>query len=61
MLGDDGIPVEVDGVTLRSIEAVPETEYRFLMAHAAWAHEHAPEHPRASPREPVDFSTFLPF
>lgn len=56
MLGDDGIPVEVDGVTLRSIEAVPEAEYRFLAAHTAWAHEHAPDHAKASPRKPVDWN-----
>ncbi len=61
MLGDGDIPVEIDGVTLRSIEPVPEAEYRFLVAHSAWAKDHAPDHPKATPRSRVDFSTLLPF
>lgn len=61
MLGDGDIPVEIDGVTLRSIEPVTEAEYRFLAAHSAWARDHAPDHPKASPRKAVDFSTVLPF
>lgn len=61
MLGDGDTPVEIDGVTLRSIEPVTEAEYRFLIAHAGWAREHAPDHPKADPRKPVDFSTILPF
>lgn len=61
MLGSGDIPVEIDGVMLRSIEAVTEAEYRFLVAHRAWASDHAPDHPKANPREAVDFSTVLPF
>lgn len=61
MLGEGDIPVEIDGVTLRSVEPVPEAEYRFLVADAAHAREWRPDHPKASPREPVDFSTLLPF
>ena len=57
MLGDGDIPVEVDGVTLRSIEPVSEAEWRFLVAHQAWATEHQPDHPKAKPRKAVDFNT----
>lgn len=61
MLGDGDIPVEIDGATLRSIDPISEAEYHFLVAHSAWAQEHVPDHPKAKPREPVDFSTILPF
>lgn len=37
---------------------IREARYRFMLKHAAWAREHAPPgHPKASPREPVDFMT----
>lgn len=61
MLGTGDIPVEIDGVTLRSIEPVTEAEYRYLVAHRAWASDHAPNHPKAQPRKAVDWSTMLPF
>lgn len=36
---------------------VTEAEYRYLVAHAGWARDHAPDHPKAQPRKPVDFHT----
>lgn len=43
-------------------EPIAESEYRFLLAHSAWAREHAPDHPKAQPRKAVDFNTIrLPF
>ena len=38
-------------------DPVTEAEYAYLVAHAEWAREHAPEHPKANPRESVDFNT----
>lgn len=55
--GVGDVPVEVHGVTLRNIEPASESEWRFLVAHAEWAREHAPDHPKATPRKPVDFNT----
>ncbi len=43
-------------------DTVDEAEYRFLLNHSRWAKEHAPDHPKASPRQPVDFNKLrLPF
>jgi len=42
-------------------DPITESEYRYLTAHATWAREHAPNHPKASPRKPVDFNSLLPF
>lgn len=61
MLGENDIPVEIEGVTLRSVEPVLATEWQFLIAHQTWATENAPSHPKASPRKPVDFNSLLPF
>lgn len=61
MLGDDDIPIEVDGATLRSIASITAAEWRYQVAHQRWAIENAPNHPKASPRKPVDFDTLLPF
>lgn len=36
---------------------IREARYRFMLRHAEWAREHAPDHPKASPREAVDFMT----
>lgn len=60
-LGDEGVPVEVHGLTLRNIEPIQEHEYRYLVAHAAWAEEHKPDHPHADARTAVDFHKLLPF
>jgi hypothetical protein len=41
---------------------ITAAEYQYLVAHAGWAREHAPDHPKAQPRKPVDFNTIrLPF
>lgn len=61
MTGEDDTPVEVDGVTLRNIEPTTEADYRFLVADSAHARDWRPDHPKASPREAVDFNTLLPF
>jgi hypothetical protein len=61
MLGTDDIPVEVDGVMLRAVEPVTEAEWAYLVAHQAWAAEHAPNHPKSEPRQAVDFNKILPF
>lgn len=43
-------------------DQVTEAEYQYLVAHAEWAREHAPDHPKATPRKAVDFHTIrLPF
>lgn len=61
-LGEDGVPVEIDGLTLRNIEGCTEAVYRFLVADAAHAREWRPDHPKANPRKPVDWlRTRLPF
>jgi hypothetical protein len=57
---DGGVPLEVDGRTLRECRAINEAEYQFLIARGAWAQEHAVEHPNASPREGVDFNAMQP-
>lgn len=53
MMGET-LPVDVDGVTLRGIEAVDEAEYQYLLAHGNWAKRYAPSHPRATPRAKPD-------
>ena len=41
---------------------VDEAEYRFRVADAAWAREHAPDEPQAQPRKPIDLmQAKLPF
>jgi hypothetical protein len=35
-------------------------EYGFLRKRAAWARKHAPEHPAANPREPIDLRKLPP-
>lgn len=41
---------------------ITAAEYQYLVAHAGWAREHAPDHPKAQPRKPVDWlNSRLPF
>lgn len=40
---------------------ITAAEYSYLAAHAGWAREHAPDHPKAQPRKAVDFNTLMPF
>lgn len=54
ILAGEPAPVEVDGVTLLNIEPITEADYQFLKEHTAWATEHMPSHPEASPRSKVD-------
>lgn len=43
-------------------EPISKREYLFLLSHSRWAKAHAPDHPKASPRQAVDFGTVrLPF
>lgn len=43
-------------------DPVKPHEYRFLVSDAEHAREHRPEHPKANPRQAVDFNTIpLPF
>lgn len=42
ILMGDAVPIEVDGVTLRNIEAVPEVEYLRLVQRAADSPAHDP-------------------
>lgn len=39
---------------------ISETRYRYMLEHARWAREHAPDHPKATPRQPVDFHALPP-
>lgn len=39
---------------------VSHTEYAFLRRRARWAREHAPDHPAANPRKPVDLGALPP-
>lgn len=59
-VGDDGVPVEIDGVMLRNVEPIAERVYRFMIADAEHAREWRPDHPKATPRKAVDFNTLPP-
>lgn len=50
------VPIEVDGVTLRSVEQISADEHAYLLAHQEWAMAGG-NHPRARPREAVDFNS----
>jgi hypothetical protein len=41
-------------------QPISEKEYRFMLRRAAWAREHAPEHPAATPHEPVNVTKLKP-
>lgn len=41
-------------------EPISEAEYRFMLADAKWAREHAPGDPKAKPTERPDFSDLAP-
>lgn len=61
----DGEPVGEPGIEptpqvmdiWTSGEPIPEAEYRYLTELAAWARQHAPEHPAANPRRRIDLAT----
>lgn len=39
---------------------ISQQEYRYLVADRAWCKQHAPDHPVASPDQPVDIATVSP-
>jgi hypothetical protein len=41
-------------------DPISADEYRFLLRRRAWALEHAPDHPAARPRQPVDLRSLKP-
>jgi hypothetical protein len=40
--------------------AIDADEYAFIMRRAIWARAHAPHHPAANPRRPIDLRTLPP-
>jgi hypothetical protein len=64
--GIDGAPDQI--VLLDPLEVWPwccgqeitEREFQFLARRRQWAHEHAPDHPAANPREPIDLTKLPP-
>ena len=55
------VPIEVERAwPYCAREPIAEPEYRYLLEHAAWARDHNPEHPKAKPREAVNFHTLAP-
>lgn len=57
------VPIEVDRAwPYCAREPIDDAEYRFLIADAQHAREHRPDHPKAQPREKIDFNKLqLPF
>lgn len=52
------VPLDVEAAwPFCAREPITEAEYRYLVAHAGWARDHAPDHPKATPRKAVDFNT----
>src|SRR5439155_27202766 len=43
-----------------SCRPISEREYLFMRRRSAWAREHAPDHPAADPRKPVDLRRMKP-
>lgn len=41
-------------------EPITRQRYEWMVKHAAWAKENAPDHPKASPREAIDWNTLPP-
>lgn len=41
-------------------EPITEDEYRFMCRRRGWAVDHAPHHPAANPREPIDLAQLPP-
>ena len=62
ILMGDQIPIEVEGIQLRSIEATTKADYEFMVAHSAYATVHRPDLPDASPSQAIDhFKSRVPF
>lgn len=60
VLMGEAVPIEVDGILLRSIEGIDQAEYEFQIAHLGWVNTSAPHHPKATPRRAVNFNTVKP-
>lgn len=56
VLFGDNCPIEVEGkdIMLRNIEGITQQEYEYLVAHSAWATQHAPHMPDAAPKTRID-------
>lgn len=55
------VPLEVDRAwPFCAKDPITESEYRYLVAHAGWAREHSPDHPKAQPRKAVDYHSLAP-
>lgn len=47
-------PIEVEEISLRSVERIAEAEWMYLVRHAKWATTHAPHLPDAAPKKKID-------
>jgi hypothetical protein len=59
----DAVMVEMDGDTGRPVikgDLVSEIDYRLVMERVQWATTHAPNHPDASVRKPLDMNLLPP-
>ena len=55
------VPLDVNSVwPVWPSDEIDEAEYKFLLRRRDWAHEHAPDHPVANPRAPVDVRKLKP-
>lgn len=55
------VPHDLDSVwPFCAINPITRREYRFLLRRVAWARTHAPAHPAARPREPINVRTLKP-
>lgn len=59
----DGQPADpLDQWTFLAGRPVSEADFRFMVAHAAWARQHSPTSPNANPDQPIDpITSPLPF
>lgn len=55
LMGNE-VPIEVDGVILRNIEKISQSDYEFLVSHAGWATQHSPTSPDASPTKAINWN-----
>ena len=57
VLQGDMTPIEIEDFGfLSNLESIDEPTYRYMRDMAGWATEHAPDHPAASPRAPIDWN-----
>jgi hypothetical protein len=55
-----GEPVSPWSIWERRGIPIDEARYRFEVADGAWAKEHAPQEPKANPRQPIDLTALPP-